>query len=215
MKLAFSTNQTSQKLVDEVIKISGQNIWACYQCGKCSAGCPVCEEMDASPNQIIRFLQLGLFDKVLDTNTIWLCASCQTCSARCPQLIELSKIMEAIRIIAQRDPSFEDITFNRLAANFIKRLNEGVSHVFQMNIKSNFNCLSDIFLKNIRYYGRIFETDLVFNYNINSGHFFSQFLKAPIMMIRSKIGFIPREIKGIEKVEKIFERVEQLEEKKE
>jgi len=212
MKLALSTNQKTQKFVEEVIKISGQNIWSCYQCGKCAAGCPVCQEMDYAPNQIIRFLQLGLWESVLSTNTIWLCAGCHTCSIRCPQMIELAKVMEAVRIIAQREQALFDITSNKLIENFGTRLKEGIAHIFQMDIKSNFHCLSDIFLQNVRYYGRIFETGLIFNYNINSGYFFAKFLKAPIMMIRSKIGFIPREIEGLDKVEKIFKKVDELEE---
>ncbi len=32
----------------------------CYQCGKCSAGCPVADEMDVMPSRILRMLQLEL-----------------------------------------------------------------------------------------------------------------------------------------------------------
>ena len=44
----------------KVEELSGQNLLACYQCGKCSAGCPVVSKMDILPNQIIRLAQLGL-----------------------------------------------------------------------------------------------------------------------------------------------------------
>ena len=84
--------------VRQVETISGQNLMACNQCGKCSAGCPVAFSMDILPSQVIRMGQLGL-DEILDSQTIWTCAACLTCVARCPKGIDLSRIMEAMRII--------------------------------------------------------------------------------------------------------------------
>ena len=63
---------------------SGQKVLDCYQCGKCSAGCPAAEFMDLTPRQVMRAVQLGQAELALRSSTIWLCASCQTCSARCP-----------------------------------------------------------------------------------------------------------------------------------
>jgi heterodisulfide reductase subunit C len=60
------------------------------------------EAMDILPNQIIRLLQLGCDEEVLESKTIWICASCFTCEARCPKGVDLSKIMEAIRVLLQR-----------------------------------------------------------------------------------------------------------------
>ena len=84
----------------EVEKLSGQKVPDCYQCGECTAGCPVCFAMDRTPNQIMRMVQLGLADEVLRTQAIWLCAGCETCATRCPKLVELSKVMDALRQIA-------------------------------------------------------------------------------------------------------------------
>ena len=63
----------------------GQNINLCYQCRKCSAGCPIVYEMDYTPTQIIQAIRLGMKDLVLKSKTIWLCTSCETCTTRCPQ----------------------------------------------------------------------------------------------------------------------------------
>lgn len=60
------------------------------------------DAMDTLPNQIIRLLQLGLEEEVLNSKTIWICASCFTCEARCPKGVDLSKIMEALRILLLR-----------------------------------------------------------------------------------------------------------------
>ncbi|MDR2106559.1 MAG: hypothetical protein LBP24_04045, partial [Coriobacteriales bacterium] len=38
----------------------------CYQCGKCTAGCPMAHEMDLVPRQLIRMLQLGFIDRALN-----------------------------------------------------------------------------------------------------------------------------------------------------
>ena len=84
----------------EVEKLSGQKVPDCYQCGECTAGCPVCFAIDRTPNQIMRMVQLGLADEVLRTQAIWLCAGCETCATRCPKLVELSKVMDALRQIA-------------------------------------------------------------------------------------------------------------------
>ncbi len=84
----------------EVEKLSGQKIPDCYQCGECTAGCPVCFAMDLTPNQVMRMVQMGLADEVLKSEAIWLCAGCETCATRCPKLVELSKVMDALRQIA-------------------------------------------------------------------------------------------------------------------
>ncbi len=90
-------------LVDKISELSGQNLDACYQCGKCSGGCPSVAQMDMLPNQVIRLLQIGLPELALQCNTIWICASCYMCTVRCPRGIDLSKIMEALRQVNLRE----------------------------------------------------------------------------------------------------------------
>ena len=99
MRLVLKSETDILKKVEE---ISGQNVFSCYQCGMCSAGCPMSEEMDLLPNQVIRFLQMGAFDEILGSSTVWLCASCYTCRARCPRGVDLARLMEAVRLIVLR-----------------------------------------------------------------------------------------------------------------
>lgn len=91
-----------EKDILQIKKISKEMINDCMQCGKCTAGCPAVTQMDILPHQIIRHLQLGQFDKVIQSKTIWNCASCFTCASRCPRGVDLAKLMEAIRLISLR-----------------------------------------------------------------------------------------------------------------
>ncbi len=86
----------------KIAEMSGQNVYLCYQCGKCSAGCPMSSAMDILPNQVMRLVQLGLDEDIAASKTVWLCASCLTCSARCPKGVDLARVMEALRLLTLR-----------------------------------------------------------------------------------------------------------------
>jgi len=101
MRVQISIDTVRGSFVRQVEEISGQDLLACNQCGKCSAGCPVVAVMDLLPNQVIRMAQLGM-EEVLESNTIWVCASCLTCATRCPKGVDLPRLMEALRQIALR-----------------------------------------------------------------------------------------------------------------
>jgi heterodisulfide reductase subunit C len=102
MRVELSSKKTHSDFVKKVEEISGETLSSCYQCGKCSAGCPMSFTMDLLPNQIIRLVQLGLEEDIAKSNTIWLCASCLTCAVRCPRGVDLAKIMEALRLLTLR-----------------------------------------------------------------------------------------------------------------
>ena len=111
----------SRAVLDEI----GQNIFRCYQCVKCTSGCPLADQFDLTPNQVMRCLQLN-DPSVLESKAIWLCASCQTCASRCPQEIDVTGVMDILRIEATRrgiDPAIPDVQkFHRLFMRFIGRL---------------------------------------------------------------------------------------------
>ena len=82
---------------------SGENVFLCYQCKKCTSGCPVSHLMDITPNQVLRSLQFGKGEEVLGSRTVWLCASCETCTTRCPVGIDVARVMNTLKIISQRE----------------------------------------------------------------------------------------------------------------
>jgi len=101
MRIQISIDKVRGPFVRQVEEVSGQNLLACNQCGKCSAGCPVVAAMDLLPSQVIRMAQLGM-EEVLESNTIWICASCLTCVTRCPKGVDLPRLMEALRQVSLR-----------------------------------------------------------------------------------------------------------------
>ena len=86
----------------DIEALSGQNVNLCFQCSKCSAGCPLADKMDLLPAQLMHSVRLGREEAVLTSQTIWLCLGCETCSARCPQQVEPAAIMNAARILAMQ-----------------------------------------------------------------------------------------------------------------
>ena len=90
---------------------------ACFQCKKCSGGCPLTFAMDLLPDQVIRLALLGQTEQVLSCQTIWVCSSCQTCTTRCPNNIDIAGSMDWLKEEALRRgisvPQPEVATFYR------------------------------------------------------------------------------------------------------
>ncbi len=87
-------------LAREIKERSGENVFLCYQCKKCTAGCPVAAYFDIAPHEVMRACQFGEADLVLNSRTISICAACETCSTRCPQGIDIAGIMDVLEIMA-------------------------------------------------------------------------------------------------------------------
>lgn len=92
----------NKEFTSKIEEISGQKVFNCYQCGRCSAGCPFAAYMDLLPNQAIRFIQLGFKDEVLAAKAPWFCSACWVCATRCPRGIDIPRIMEALRVLILR-----------------------------------------------------------------------------------------------------------------
>jgi heterodisulfide reductase subunit C len=180
-----SQRSAAPEFLDEIEAASGANVRICYQCGKCSAGCPVAYAMDLLPSQVMRLVQLGLKDEVLSSSTIWLCASCETCATRCPREIEIVEVMDALRRMAS-------------AEGFVHQVREVPVFV-------------RTFLKNLSWFGRLYEAALVGAYNLKSGHIAKDIDKAPEMLLKRKIALLPPRVKGKSEVRRIMKRVSEIE----
>lgn len=96
----------------QIEALSGHNANLCFQCSKCSAGCPMADRMDLKPAQVMHSIRLGYEEAVLNCEAIWLCLGCETCSARCPQDAEPAAAMTAARLLAVKKgvaPSIREV----------------------------------------------------------------------------------------------------------
>ncbi len=160
----------------------------CYQCGKCTAGCPMAERMDLPPNQLVRLVQLGLEKRAMESEAIWLCVACQTCSARCPKSVDCAGVMDALRELAAR---------KAMAAPAQRR-----TVIFQK-----------AFLQNIRRNGRINELELVgvfkmrgFLGDLSVPLLMKDALLAPRMAGRGKLHLVGERVRDRGVVGRIFQR---------
>ncbi|MFC1926504.1 4Fe-4S dicluster domain-containing protein [Chloroflexota bacterium] len=168
----------------EVEELSGEKVSACFQCEKCTSGCPVTFAMDIVPHKLIRSVHLGLKDEVLRSDTIWVCASCQTCNTRCPNGIDIAGIMDTLRQISQREG--------------IKASQPSVP-VFH-----------SAFLSSVKKHGRMHEAEMALTYSL-SGKSLREILKLAgmgfSMLLKGKIKLRPNRVRDIGQVRRIFNRV--------
>lgn len=69
----------------------------CFNCGNCTAVCQVAGQEAVFPRRYIRFIQLGLKDKMVESLDPWLCYYCGDCSQTCPREAEPGALMMASR----------------------------------------------------------------------------------------------------------------------
>jgi len=101
-KEPIKASEIDPKFKYELTKMhGGEKLLRCFQCGTCTSDCPIARFSDTyRPRQIIRMAQLGLKNRVLNSDTLWLCAACFTCTDRCPQNIEVASVIRVLRNLA-------------------------------------------------------------------------------------------------------------------
>lgn len=89
----------AQNLTAELRQQTGLNAAACYQCGKCSAGCPMVGE-GLRPHDVLRAITGNRRDSLLADPSIWLCLTCETCTQRCPNSCDPARLLDGLRELA-------------------------------------------------------------------------------------------------------------------
>lgn len=170
---------SDRSFIRQVEEESGQVVSRCYQCGNCTAGCPMNFAYDMPVNRIMRLIQLGQKDAVLSSTSLAYCATCETCTARCPNKIEVAVIMDVCRHMARRE----------------KRLTAWPVRVFSAS-----------FLKTVETFGRAYEAGLMGAYMIGTLRPFTDLDLAPTALRKQKLPLLPHAIKGRKEVAAIFKR---------
>jgi heterodisulfide reductase subunit C len=88
----------------------GETFKLCYQCGTCTATCPVARFTDVfRPNKIIHLAKLGIRN-VVYSDAVWLCVNCYSCTERCPQGVRVADVMRALKNLAVADGYLPDFS---------------------------------------------------------------------------------------------------------
>ena len=73
-------------------------LFACVQCGKCTAGCPMALKTKLNPRQLIqRLLVAGNGFDLEGREELWDCTTCATCSTRCPKKVNPMEMIIGLR----------------------------------------------------------------------------------------------------------------------
>lgn len=179
--IRIKKGNNSGKLINDVEKMAGVDLSACYQCRKCACGCPVSPYTQSPPAEIIRRLQLGAGEELLASDIIWTCSSCETCFARCPMEIDVASVMDSLRMLAvQRQaptPQGDVPFFNRA------------------------------FLTTVRLFGRTYDLAMIAGYKIRTATYMNDMDKFPIMLRKKKIAILPPRGANNSAVKRIFNSI--------
>ena len=169
-------------LAERIAKEADVKLHECYQCGKCSAGCPMAGSFDLMPRQIVHLMHLGDMETVMKSKSIWLCASCHTCVERCPHDIDIPALMEKSRMEAQK---------------------RGYCAV------RNVKLFNDIFAETIRGFGKSQEVILEGIYNVGSGRLLQDINHVPEMLQKEIVRPELNQVRNKDHVRSIMKKCEE------
>jgi len=168
-----------KKIKDDIQNFIEPNIHYCYQCGKCTAGCPLASDYKYKPHQIIQLIKLDRIGSIINSNSIYLCISCEICSSRCPQDVNVSAIMNYLRVKG-----------------------------WQMGIYKipNISIFYKLFLRIVGKLGRSYEPALILGLNLMSGKLFNDLDIAFNILRKRKIKLLPEFVKDRKKINQILKK---------
>jgi heterodisulfide reductase subunit C len=130
---------------DRLREVEGLDPELCFSCRKCSAGCPVADDMELAPHHLVRLVAAALEEEALRSSGIWLCTSCQTCTTRCPNGVDVAGVMDALK--------------QQAAASGVKPRDGRVLAFYRA------------FLDEVRARGRVHEMALIARYSLRARRF--------------------------------------------
>jgi heterodisulfide reductase subunit C len=155
----------TEGIINQVQELSGVDLSICFQCKKCTSGCPVSKMAKCPPSEIMRRLHLSSGDEILESDILWMCVSCETCSARCPMGIDVAAVMDALRKLARE---------------------KGASKQ-----EGNVPLFNRAFLKTVQIFGRTYDIAMITAYKLGTLKLMDDTEKFPTMLKKRKIALLP------------------------
>ena len=183
MTVKIKKQTPENSLIHVVEKMSDVDLSRCYQCQKCTSGCPVAKLTQSPPSEIVRRLQLGAGNELLGSDIIWMCLSCETCYARCPMEINIGSVIDALRSLS---------------------LERGTSKP-----KGNIPLFNRVFLRMVKSFGRSYDLPMITAYKLGTRNLTQDTGKFPTMLRKGKMAILPPSGADKKMVKRIFSRAQQ------
>jgi heterodisulfide reductase subunit C len=176
-KNCISPDERSEKFLRK-LKTRNIDVQACYQCGRCSSGCPIGDFFDLNVMEIVRLAAYGQEERLLQSHTIWLCAACETCATRCPNEIEIAELMDVLRELALR---------------------KGI-----LPAEPRIPLFHKAFLGSVGRWGKAYEIGMIANYKLKSRDLMGDMKLGMSMFLKGKLKLVPHSIEGKSEIREIF-----------
>ena len=187
MPIRIKKEAVKRGISQRVKEISGIDIDACLQCKKCTNGCPVSGYTSSSPSEIIKKLQLGAGEELLDSEIIWTCVSCATCFSRCPMEIDMARVMDALRVLAAETGAAKP--------------------------DGDMPLMNKILLGTIKTFGRTYDLGAMALYKAGTSSYMKDMDKVPRILKKGKIALLPSQGADKKMVKQIFNHLEKARKK--
>lgn len=169
--------ERSEKFLTK-LKSRDIDVQACYQCGRCSSGCPIGDFFDLNVMEVVRLAAYGQEERLLASHAIWLCAACETCATRCPNEIEIAGLMDVLRELALR-----------------KGVRPAEPRIPQFH---------QSFLRSVNRWGKAYEIGMIANYKIKSGDLMGDMKLGMSMFLKGKLKLVPHSVEDRAEIKEIF-----------
>ncbi len=188
MNITISGEQLA--FAKELQSLTGENVMLCYQCRKCTLGCPSAYTMKMKPHELMRATQLGLAEQIYWSGTIWICLSCETCNTRCPQEINILRVIDGLR----------ELSLSRKVEYY--------------NPQPAIPALHRIFMALVERFGKMYELGLAILINMRMLTPFKDIEMAPPMLMKGKLKPLPHFSHGVKELRHAMARIRKLEQNK-
>jgi heterodisulfide reductase subunit C len=163
----------------EVLRLAGEEVLTCIQCGTCSASCPTANLMSPSIRKLIKLCLEGKKEEALHNDTLWLCTSCLLCTVRCPRGIRPKAVVSALKDLAERE-----------------------------GVRGKDPAYEQLFLKQIKDFGRISELPLTGEFLLVFPQGMVQSMQMGLELApKGKISLVTEKIRGRDEVKRIVEEL--------